>query len=107
MTGPTGGLPAGWPDVAEAILIGRERGVKGPQADTAHDSITSQRGTAAELGGLIGRHRSVENELHSCLDVAFREDGHKTAAGDAGANPGLVRRVAASPLKQDPTESLP
>ena len=44
----------------------------------------------------------MENELHWCLDVAFREDGNKTAAGHAGANLGLVRRVAASLLKQDP-----
>ncbi|MBN9518364.1 ISAs1 family transposase, partial [bacterium] len=29
------------------------------------------------------------------------EDGNKTAAGHAGANLGLVRRVAASLLKQD------
>ena len=40
--------------------------------------------------------------MHWCLDVAFREDANKTAAGHAGANLGLVRRVAASLLKQDP-----
>ena len=39
--------------------------------------------------------------MHWCLDVAFREDGQKTA-GHAGANLGLVRRVAASLLKQNP-----
>ena len=40
--------------------------------------------------------------MHWCLDVAFREDANKTAAGHAGANLGLVRRVATSLLKQDP-----
>ncbi len=35
------------------------------------------------------------------LDVSFREDSSKTAAGHAGANLGLVRRVAASLIKQD------
>ncbi len=95
------GLPPEWPDVAAVILVGREREVKGVRTDTAHYYITSRRGTAAELGNLIRRHWSVENELHWCLDVAFREDGNKTAAGHAGANLGLVRRVAASLLKQD------
>ena len=34
--------------------------------------------------------------------MAFREDANRTAAGHAGANLGLIRRVAASLLKQDP-----
>lgn len=96
------GLPPEWPDVAAVILVGREREVKGKRTDTAHYYVTSLRGTAAELGRLIRRHWAVENELHWCLDVAFREDANKTAAGHAGTNLGLVRRVAASLLKQDP-----
>jgi predicted transposase YbfD/YdcC len=96
------GLPPEWPDVAAVILVGREREVKGQRTDTAHYYITSLRATAAELGKLIRRHRAVENELHWCLDVAFREDANKTAAGHAGANLGLVRRVAPSLLHQDP-----
>ena len=95
------GLPPEWPDVAAAVLVGREREVKGVRTDSAHYYITSLRGTAAELAGLVRRHWSVENELHWCLDVALREDANKTAAGHAGANLGLVRRVAASLLKQD------
>ena len=96
------GLPSVWPDVAAVVLVGREREVKGVRTGTAHYYITSLRGTAAELADLIRRHWSVENELHWCLDVAFREDANKTAAGHAGANLGLIRRVAASLLKQDP-----
>ena len=96
------GLPPEWPDVAAVVLVGREREVKGQRADTAHYYITSLRGTAAELGRLVRRHWAVENELHWCLDVGFREDANKTAAGHAGANLGLIRRVAASLLKQSP-----
>jgi hypothetical protein len=44
----------------------------------------------------------VENELHGVLDVAFGEDANRTAAGHAGTNLGLIRRVALSLLKQDP-----
>jgi predicted transposase YbfD/YdcC len=95
------GLPPGWPDVAAVVLVGRERAVNGVSASSAHYYVTSLRGTAAELGGLIRRHWAVENELHWCLDVAFRKDANKTAAGHAGANLGLVRRVAASLIKQD------
>lgn len=96
------GLPPEWPDVAAVVLVGREREVKGANASTAHYYVTSLRGTAEQLAGLVRRHWAVENELHWCLDVAFREDAQKTAAGHAGANLGLVRRVATSLLKQDP-----
>jgi predicted transposase YbfD/YdcC len=95
------GLPAEWPDVAAVVLVGREREVGGVNTSTAHYYVTSLRGTAEQLAGLVRRHWAVENELHWCLDVAFREDTNKTAAGHAGANLGLVRRVAASLIKQD------
>ena len=96
------GLPPEWPDVSAVVLVGRERSLKGSNTSTAHYYITSLRGTAAELGRLIRRHWSVENELHWVLDMAFGEDSNRTALGDAGANLGLIRRVAASLLQQDP-----
>jgi hypothetical protein len=34
--------------------------------------------------------------------MAFGEDSNRTASGHAGANLGLIRRVAASMLQQDP-----
>ena len=95
------GLPPEWPDVAAVVLVGRERGAKGVTASTSHYYVTSRRGTAAELGALVRRHWAVENELHWCLDVSFREDASRTSSGHAGANLGLVRRVAASLIKQD------
>jgi hypothetical protein len=64
-------------------------------------AATTVCGTAEQLAGLVRRHWAVENELHWCLDVSFREDAQKTA-GHAGANLGQVRRVAASLLKQIP-----
>jgi len=98
---PTG-LPAGWPDVAAVVLVGREREVKGERTDTAHYFITSRRGKAAELAGLIRRHWGIENELHWSLDVTFGEDRNKTSKGHAGTNLSLIRKVAVSLLRQDP-----
>ena len=75
--------------------------VGGRHTDSAHYYVTSLRGTAEQLGGLIRRHWAVENELHWTLDVCFREDANRTRVKHAGANLGLVRRVAVSLLKQD------
>lgn len=96
------GLPAGWPDVAAVVMVGREREVKGKRTETTHYFITSHRGTAAELGGLIRRHWGIENELHWSLDVTFGEDRNKTSKGHAGTNLSLIRKVALSLLRQDP-----
>ena len=83
------------------VMVGREREVKGKNTTTAHYFITSLRTTAKKLAGYIRSHWEVENGLHWCLDVSFREDANRTRDRNAGANLGIVRRVAASLLKQD------
>ena len=95
------GLPGGWKDVGAVVVVGREREVKGKNASTCHYDLTSLRGDAAELGKYVRGHWGVENGLHWCLDIAFREDENRTRDTNAGANLGMVRRVAASLLKQD------
>jgi predicted transposase YbfD/YdcC len=98
------GLPPEWPDVAAVILVGREREIKGERTDTSHYYITSRRASAAELGQFVRRHWSVENELHWSLDVTFGEDKNRTTKGHAGTNLSLIRKVALSLLKQDPSK---
>ena len=100
MPNPTG-LPEGWADVGAAVMVGREREVNGKNTTTAHYYLTSLRTTAAALARYIRGHWGVENGLHWCLDVSFREDANRTRDRNAGANLGIVRRVAASLLKQD------
>jgi predicted transposase YbfD/YdcC len=95
------GLPAGWADVGAVVMVGRERAVSGANASSAHFYITSLRRSAEELAGYVRGHWGVENGLHWCLDVSFREDTNRTRDTNAGANLGVVRRVAASLLKQD------
>ena len=95
------GLPVEWADVGAVVMVGRERAVAGVNASTTHYYLTSLRVPAADLAGYIRGHWGVENGLHWCLDVTFREDANRTRDTNAGANLGVVRRVAASLLKQD------
>jgi len=96
------GLPDEWSDVGAVVMVGRERAVKGANASSAHFYLTSLRVGASELAKYIRGHWGIENGLHWCLDVSFREDANRTRDTNAGANLGVVRRVAASLLKQDP-----
>jgi len=94
------GLPAGWSGVGSVALVCRERQVKGRAGEsTGHYYLTSLRADAAELAGYIRGHWGIES-MHWVLDVAFREDESRTEAGHAGANLGMVRRVAVSLLKR-------
>jgi predicted transposase YbfD/YdcC len=95
------GLPEGWPDVRAVVLVCREREAGGKSASTAHYYVCSRRAKAKRVAEWVRGHWGVENGLHWVLDVAFGEDGNKTRAGHAGANLGLIRRVALSLLRQD------
>jgi predicted transposase YbfD/YdcC len=95
------GLPAGWADVGSAALVCRERQVTGQKNQSAGwYYLTSLRVSAAQLAGYIRAHWGIENGLHWCLDVSFREDQSRTRVGHAAANLALVRRVALSLLKR-------
>jgi predicted transposase YbfD/YdcC len=97
-----GGLPGEWADVRAVVVVGRERQVKGSAyASTAQYYLTSLRCGAKKLAGYVRGHWGIENGLHWCLDVSFREDANRTRDRNAGANLGVLRRVAASLLKQD------
>ena len=97
---PTG-LPAGWADVGSVALVCRERTVgERKNESTSHYYLTSLRVGASVLAGYIRNHWGIENGLHWVLDVSFREDESRTRAGHAGANLGMIRRVAVSLLKR-------
>lgn len=96
------GLPSAWKDVRAVVVVNRERRVKGKSnTSTTHYYITSLRCSAKKLAGYIRGHWGVENGLHWCLDMSFGEDANRTREKNAGANLGMIRRVAASLLKQD------
>ena len=96
------GIPAGWPDVAAVVQVNREREAGGERTSTTHYYLTSHRGTAAELGDLVRGHWGIENGLHWVLDVVYGEDASRVRAGHAGANLGMIRRVAVALSRRAP-----
>ena len=94
-------LPPGWKDVGSVALVCRERRVKGQKNEGASwYYLSSLRVGAAELARYIRNHWGIENGLHWCLDVSFREDQSRARAGHAAANLAMLRRVALSLLKR-------
>ena len=96
------GLPEEWPDVKAVVCVSRERSLKGKGSSETQLYITSYAGKAKALGQRVRGHWGIENGLHWVLDVVFREDASRTRAGNAGANLGMLRRVAISLLRRAP-----
>jgi predicted transposase YbfD/YdcC len=96
------GLPPEWPDAAAVVQVNRVREAGGDRTQTTHYYLTSHRGTAAELGRVVRSHWGIENGLHWVLDVVYGEDDSRVRAGHAGANLGMVRRVAVALARRAP-----
>ncbi|MBN9119728.1 MAG: ISAs1 family transposase, partial [Planctomycetes bacterium] len=98
------GLPEAWADVGAVVMVGRERRVDGKNTSSAHYYLTSLKCGAKKLASYIRGHWGIENGLHWCLDVSFREDESRTVSGHAAANLAMLRRVALSLLKRTGTK---
>jgi len=51
-------------------------------------------------------HWGIENGLHWCLDVAFREDDSRIRKGHAPTNMAIINRFGVCLIKQDPSRKI-
>lgn len=65
--------------------------------------ISSLKTDAKKILDSVRSHWSVENNLHWCLDVGFREDECRSRIGDSAENFSLLRRIALMLLKKEHT----
>ena len=68
--------------------------------------ISSLPNDAKKFGEAVRDHWCVENSLHWCLDIAFREDDSRIRKGNAPENLAIIRRFALSLIKQDPLRKI-
>lgn len=58
---------------------------------------------AKVIAQAVRQHWAIENSLHWCLDVAFREDECRVRIGHAAENFSLLRKIALMSLKKETT----
>jgi predicted transposase YbfD/YdcC len=63
--------------------------------------ISSRPDPAERHLAVIRSHWGIENELHWCLDVAFREDDSRIRTGDGAQNFSFLRRLALTLLQRE------
>jgi len=100
-----------WPGLRSVALVETKRFVAEPQKEAGPvdgETETERRYLISSLeadGEQILRasrqHWGIENGLHWVLDVAFREDHSQIRMENAAENFALLRRLAASTIKQD------
>jgi predicted transposase YbfD/YdcC len=92
---------ADWVDLKAIVRIART--IREGDKETFEEAhyICSRRASAEELGSSTRAHWNIENGLHWVLDVVFREDDCRLKDRNAAENLGMLRRVAASVLRQD------
>jgi len=95
---------ADWVDLEAIVRVSRTTWEGGKETFEVAHYICSRRGSAAELGSATRGHWGIENGLHWVLDVIFREDDSRLQDPTAAENLGMLRRVAASLLRQDPSK---
>lgn len=95
---------AEWVDLQAIVRVARTTWEGDQETFEVAHYICSRRGSAAELGSAIRGHWGIENGLHWVLDVIFREDDSRLKDRTAAENLGMLRRVAVSLLRQDPSK---
>jgi predicted transposase YbfD/YdcC len=92
-----------WHDLRSICVVLSERTV-GPQTqEEARFYIGSFAGTAKDYLEAVRGHWGIENGLHWVLDVTFREDACRIRKEHGPENVALLRRLALSLLKREPT----
>jgi predicted transposase YbfD/YdcC len=100
------GLPGqeSWPQLRAVGMCLSERTVNGQTTGEARYFIGSAALSAEAFAALTRNHWRIENNLHWQLDVTFREDANRVSGRRAAENLALLRRLALSLLKREPTK---
>jgi predicted transposase YbfD/YdcC len=95
-----------WPGVASVIMVERVRSTATRTQPERHYYLSSLPPKVTTLHHAIRQHWRVENDLHWCLDVSFREDHCRIRDLRAAENVAMVRRMALQLLKRQPEETV-
>lgn len=93
---------ADWVGLKSIIMVESRREVMGtaPTVERRY-FISSLAANARQAIKAVRGHWKVENQLHWCLDVGFREDACRIRAGHSAENLAVLRHIALNLLKQE------
>ena len=90
-----------WAGMKTIAMVTRQREIKGKTSIEKSYFISSLNNDAAAIANAIRAHWGIENSLHWCLDIAFREDHCRVRKDHAPENFGIIRHMAINLLKRE------
>ena len=97
---------AEWNDLNSVTMIERLREINGKISSKKHYYISSLAPDAKNISHKIREHWKIENTLHWTLDVIFNEDNSTLRDKIGAQNLSLIRKIAISLIKNEPTPSM-
>lgn len=92
-----------WDGIKTIAMVTRQRDINGSVSREKAFFISSLESNAATIAKSIRAHWGIENSLHWCLDISFREDHCRVRKDHAPENMAILRRMALNLLKQENT----
>jgi len=90
-----------WKNLSSIVMIESERTI-GTETSVEHRYYwSSHRVDAETFAAMIRGHWGIENQLHWCLDVGFREDESRVRTDHGPENLALLRKVAMNLAKSE------
>lgn len=97
-----------WAGMKSVVMIESLRQSGGEFSSEKRYYISSLAPDSEKLAQAIRSHWQIENRLHWCLDITFREDASRIRIDHAPANLNIVRKIAMNLLRLNPLKrSLP
>jgi predicted transposase YbfD/YdcC len=95
-----------WPKLTTFGMVESERDMGDEVTQETRYFISSLPNNAKGFAEAARGHWGIENSLHWCLDVAFREDDSRVRKGHGPTNLAIINRFALSLIKQDPARKI-
>jgi len=95
-----------WKGLGSFGMVEAIRTVKGKSSIERRYYLSSLPLGAKRFAEAVREHWGVENQLHWCLDVTFREDDSRARTGNAAQNLATLRRIALNLVKKNPREKV-
>ena len=93
--------PRQWADLRMFGVIESARTINGATSCERRLYIGSIAPDASVLANAVRAHWGVENQVHWCLDVAFKDDQMRAREKNAGANLATIRRLVLNLFRLD------
>ena len=90
-----------WADIKSIAMVTRQRDINTSVSMEKSYFISSLKPDAAGIAKAIRSHWSIENSLHWCLDVSFREDYCRVRKDHGPENMAILRHMALNLLKRE------